>query len=135
MNQKIDPAVNFPVAYADSNRIGKISILYEVLRNGSERPLLRALFSLCTILESYENESGRGETYIVASELFQELHEGEEIPEYRLECAWPDQAFRDPEHEKDCVKAGEFRFKAIRKIIVRVPPAQLSHRAGQPKPH
>jgi hypothetical protein len=71
-----------------------------------------------------------------ASALFQPLREKEEIPEYRIESAWPDQQFKDPEHEKDCLRGvNNFRFKAIRKIILRVPPAQLSHRTATPGQH
>jgi hypothetical protein len=120
------------IAYPDSNRIGKFQILHEVLFDGRERPLLQALFGLCLILDTEDHESGRGKTYIAASALFQPLIEGEEIPEYRIECAWPDQAFKNPEHENDCIGSAGFRFKAIRQIIVRVPPAQLTHRPGTP---
>jgi hypothetical protein len=113
------------IAYPDSNRIGRFNIMNEVLFDGRERPILQALFGLCVILGSEDHESGRGKTYFAASELFQPLAEGEEIPEYRIECAWPDQVFKNPEHEETCLRRDGFRFKAIRKIIVRVPPAQL----------
>lgn len=117
---------NQEIAYPDSPRIGKFNILREVLQDGRERSLLQALFAVCVVLEAYPNESGRGTTYIAASELFQPLAEGEEIPEYRIECAWPDQQFRNPDHELDCVRSGEFRFRAVRQIVVRVPAVSMS---------
>lgn len=121
------------IAYPDSNRIGKFRIMYEVLLDGHERPLLQALFGLCLILKTEDpEESGRGVMYYAASDLFQPLLEGQEIPEYRLECAWPDQAFENPEREEQCLRSGGFRFVAIRKNIVRVPPAQLFIRATAP---
>lgn len=120
------------ICYPDSNRIGKFNILHEVLRDGRERPMLQALFGLCVILDVEEHESGRGKTYIASSELFQPLAEGAEIPEYRVERAWPDQAFKNPEHEGDCLKSAGFRFKAIRKLIVRAPAAQMAMRPVAP---
>lgn len=115
------------IAYPDSNRIGQFRIMHEVLLDGREAPLLKALFSLCVILHTEQDETGRGLHYYAVSELFQPIPEGE-IPEYRIECAWPDQAFKNPEHELGCLKAvgSGFRFKAIRQNIVRVPPASLS---------
>lgn len=118
--------MNEQIVFPDSNRIGKFRILYEILRDGRERPLLQALFGLCVILQTEPCESGRGTFYIAASDLFQPLAEGEEIPEYRLEVAWPDQAFPDPEREKDALQSNGFRFAAIRKVIVRVPLASFS---------
>ncbi len=121
--------MNKEVAYSDSNRVGKFNILHEVLHDGRERPLLLALFGLCVVLEVYENESGRGKTYIAASYLFQPLAEGEEIPDYRIECYWPDQDCPSAEIEKECIRAnGNFRFRAVRQNIVRVPPLNLSLR-------
>jgi len=122
-----------PVCYPDSNRIGKFNIPYALLRDGTERPLLNALFGLCVILEMEDHESGHGKVYTAASEqLFQPLREGEEIPDYRIECAWPDTQFTNKDHEAECVRTPQgFRFKAIRQIIVRVPPARLVHAANK----
>ena len=71
------------VIYPGSNRIGKFNLQHELLRDGAERPMLQALFGLCVVLGTEAHESGRGLTYIAASDLFQPLAEGEEIPEYR----------------------------------------------------
>jgi len=35
------------IFYPDSNRIGYFSILFEVLHDGTRRPMLNALFGLC----------------------------------------------------------------------------------------
>jgi len=119
------------VAYPDSNRIGKFQILHEALRDGSQRPMLQALFGLCVVLEVDEHESGRGKIYVAASDLFQALNEGEEIPEYRIECA-ANMAFENQEHEARRRNSGVFGFVAIRQIIVRVPPVQFTYRPGEP---
>jgi len=121
------------ISYPDSNRVGKFKILHEVLTSGDERAMLHALFGLCVILDTVDHESGRGKEYIAASELFQPLAEGEEIPDYRIEFATQGRAFTNPEHEVGALVAqGGFRFKAIRQIIVRVPPATLMHRVPPP---
>jgi len=112
------------VVYPDSNRVGKFNLLYEVLRDGTQRPMMLALFGLCIILDVDEHESGRGKTYVAASELFQPLTEGEEIPEYRIEFA-ANMPFANKELEAKRLNSGQFGFVAVRKIIVRVPPAQL----------
>ena len=125
-----DPA-STPIAYPDSNRIGKFNLAHELLRDGAARPMLQALFGLCVVLEAEEHESGRGKTYIAASELFQPLAEGEEIPEYRIEFAC-NQAFPNPDYEAKRMNSGAFGFVAIRNIIVRAPAAQLGQRAGKP---
>jgi hypothetical protein len=119
------------IAYPDSNRIGWFKISHESLQDGAHAPMLKALFGLCVILELAEHESGRGKMYTAASELFQPLAEGEEIPEYRIEFAF-DQAFPDPEHEAKRIDNGRFGFVAIRKLIVRVPPATLAVLAPAP---
>ncbi len=119
------------ILYPDSNRIGKFNLAHELLRDGAARPMLQALFGLCVVLEVEEHDSGRGKTYIGASELFQPLAEGEEIPEYRVEfvCGMP---FQNPEHEASRLESGAFGFVAIRQVIVRVPAAQLAHRIAAP---
>lgn len=111
------------VAYPNSSRIGSFKVLYETLRD--DGPMCGALFALCVILGVEEHESGRGKEYIAASPLFEELKEGEEIPEYRIEFAY-DQPFANPEWEARRVNSGKFGFAAFRKIIVRVPPLQMT---------
>jgi hypothetical protein len=111
------------IAYTASNKIGSFNLMYEVLNDGRNRSWLQALFGLCIILHVEENESGRGKTYIAASELFQPLNEGEEIPEYRIECELA-KPFTEEEQAK-ALAGGKFKFYAVRKIIVRVPPAQM----------
>jgi hypothetical protein len=119
------------IVYPDSPRVGRFQITYELLRDGSHRPMLQALFGLCVVLDVEDHESGRGKTYTAASELFQPLKEGEEIPEYRIECAC-NMAFENPERELDRINSGAFGFCAIRQIVVRVPPAQFTHRPVAP---
>lgn len=119
------------IVYPDSNRIGKFNLTHELLRDGSVRPMLQALFGLCVVLEAEEHESGRGKTYIAASELFQRLAEGEAIPEYRIEFAC-NQAFTNPEHEAQRLNNGAFGFVAVRQIIVRAPEARLGFRPQAP---
>ena len=116
------------IMYPDSNRIGKFNVLYELLRDGAQRPVLQALFGLCIVLEVEENESGRGKTYIAASELFDPLAEGEEIPQYRIEVA-PGGRFADEFLESRRKDSGAFSFAAVRNTIVRVPTAQFHHTA------
>lgn len=119
------------VVYSGSNRIGKFNLLYSLLQDGTQRPMLQALFGLGVVLDTFENESGRGKTYIVASDLFQPLSEGEEIPEYRIEFAC-NQPFPNSEYELRRLNNGVFGFVAIRQIVVRVPPAQLAMRPALP---
>jgi hypothetical protein len=119
------------VWFPDSNRIGKFNLLSEVLHDGTQRPMLQALFGLCRILEVIDHESGRGKTYIAASDLFQPLAEGEEIPEYRIEMAC-NMPFEDPKRETARINSGSFGFVAIRNIIVRVPPIQMRINVAAP---
>lgn len=119
------------INYPDSNKIGKYNIRHELLNDGSARPMLQALFGLGVVLDTYENESGRGKTFIVASDLFQALAEGEEIPSYRIEFIF-DGKFTNSEWESKRINSGNFGFVAIRQIIVRAPPATLSVRPGVP---
>lgn len=97
------------IVYSGSNRIGRFQIVFEVL---DDRALCEALFSKCVVLASEPHESGRGRGFIAASELFQELGEGEEIPEYRIEVDHLD---------------GKFTFRAIRQTIIRAPAIAFSH--------
>ena len=125
------------IVYPNSPRIGQFRVLYETLR--ADASMCGALFALCSpsaehpyaaILNVEECETGRGKVYTAASPLFEELKENEEIPEYRLEFAH-DQPFANPEWEARCVQSGKFGFAAFRKIIVRVPPAQIGTRPNQ----
>lgn len=128
MNQQTG---NREILYPDSNRVGKFNLTHELLQGGGNRPMLQALFGLCVVLEAGDHESGRGKTYVAASELFQPLTEGEEIPEYRIEFAC-NQQFADAEHEAQRMNSGAFGFVAIRQIIVRAPTAQFASRARAP---
>ena len=115
------------VHFTDSNRIGKFNLVHEVLQDGRERPMLQALFGLCVILETYPHESGRGTVYVAASELFEPLAEGEEIPQYRIEMA-RQQPFERDDWEQRRLNSGDFGFVAIRKLIVRVPTLAVQYR-------
>jgi hypothetical protein len=120
------------IAYQDSNRIGKINILYETIRE--DRELVGALMALLLpVLHVEDHESGRGKTYYAASELFQPIVEDEEIPQYRIEFVH-DQPFEDAEREVARVNSGKYGFVAIRNTIVRVPPLHIGGRAHQPHP-
>jgi hypothetical protein len=109
------------ISFPDSNRVGKFNVLHEVLR--SERGMIGALLGLCTLIESGPHESGRGIEFIAAGPLFQELAEGEEIPEYRIEMSV--EPFENPEREAARTNSGRFGFVAIRKTVVRVPAASM----------
>ena len=109
------------ISYPDSNRIGQFNVLFE-----AHDPRLAALMSLCTVLRSERHESGRGMSYIAASALFEPLAEGEEVPGYRIECAY-DCAFEQHEHQARRIDAGQFGFVAIRQVVVRVPAVAVKH--------
>jgi hypothetical protein len=122
------------IAYPNSNRIGRFRLLYETLR--ADAAMCGALFALCSpslehpssaILAVEDHESGRGKEYIAASPLFDELLDGEEIPEYRIEFAY-DRPFDNPEWETRRIESGKFRFAAFRQIVVRVPPLAIGAR-------
>ena len=119
------------IVYPGSSRVGKFNLTHELLFDGSARPMLQALFGLCVVLDVEHHESGRGKTYIAASDLFQSLAENEEVPEYRIEFAC-NQSFENPEREAQRSNSGAFGFVAIRQIIVRVPPAQFTYRPMAP---
>jgi len=112
------------IVYPDSNRLGQFFVPYEVLRNGADRPLLQALFGLCLPLKTEEHENGRGLRYYAVSAMFQELLEGEEIPEYRIAMVCG--KFENPEYERQRTNSGEFGFVAVRNTIIRVPPVHVS---------
>ena len=114
------------IFYPDSNRIGYFSILFEVLHDGTRRPMLNALFGLCIPIKTEADESGRGTKYYCHSELFDELREGDEIPKYRIEaCPAGPQPFADPLLEARRKDNAGWSFAAVRNTIVRVPPVQL----------
>lgn len=117
------------IYHPDSNRVGRMLIPFGTLRD--ERELIGALLSLCVVLDAEDHESGRGKAYTCASDLFQALGEGEEIPEYRVEFAHDDvrPQFDDPTWETQfpVLRSGKFRFVAIRRHIVRVPTARVGH--------
>lgn len=113
---------NKEVAYTDSNRVGVFNLSFE---QQQDRELMSSLMQLMVVLEAFPHESGRGTTFICASKLFQELHEGEEIPEYRLEFDHPSRPLEEWAR-KECTKSGAFGWRAIRNIIVRVPPLNIN---------
>lgn len=114
----------------DSLRVGQFNILWEVLRDGSERPMLSALFALCEPVYQEWHESGRGKRLVAASELFQKLNVGDEIPTYRIEMVH-NKPFDNPEWEQRRINSGDFGFVAIRQTILRVPSINLSLVARQ----
>lgn len=124
------------VSFPDSNRIGKFSILSGVLAGPENRVWLKALMGLCIILEAYPDESGRGTTYIAASELFDELKEGDEVPTYRIDMVGHGARFDNDVLEARRVDSGNIGFAAVRNTIIRVPLAQIATNMGVPgKPH
>ena len=116
---------NIEIAHPDSNRVGKFNLPYETLHDGAQRPMLQALFALCTVLQEEPHESGRGVRFIAAGDLFQPLAEGEEIPDYRIEFAY-DMPFPAADHQARRLDVGRFGFVAIRQFVLR-PPAVGIH--------
>lgn len=114
------------VRYVDSNRVGQFNITHEGLTN---RPMCAALFALCTVLKELPHESGRGKTFIAASELFEPVLEGAEIPTYRIDFA-ANRPFEREDYEARRLNSGVFGFVAIRQNIVRVPPLQMKFNPG-----
>ncbi|HMG59812.1 MAG TPA: hypothetical protein VK583_08795 [Burkholderiales bacterium] len=115
------------VYYPNSNRLGRLLILYETIAEHAE--MLGALFALGVIVHVEDHESGRGKVYDMACRhngpaFFDALQDGDEIPEYRVEWVH-DGAFENPEREAKRVDSGRFGFAFIRKIIVHVPPLQM----------
>lgn len=129
--------MNRQVHYSATNHLGRFNVLYEQL--ASDRLLWQTILGLGVVIEAFPHESGRGTTYILASEkLFQPLTEGEEIPQYRLDVA-KNEPFRDEQLEARCVKlkieGSEVRIAATRQHIIHVPPAQMHAAAGVPVRH
>lgn len=104
------------ISFPDSPRIGRFNILSDKI----DDPHSQALFSLCTVLHEEPHESGRGTTFYAASDLFQPLNEGEEIPEYRIESVF-DGNFEREDYQHQRIDSGRFGFVAIRNTIIRVP--------------
>ena len=120
----IDPLANREVYYVDSNRLGKFNLTFEMQK---DRELMGSLFKLMTpVIEAYPHESGRGTTFVAVSELFHQLGEGEEIPQYRLEFDHPSAPPLSEEARRECTKSGAFGWRAIRNNIVRVPPLNIN---------
>lgn len=113
------------VAFSGSNRIGKFNVLFE---QQADRALWHAIMSTMTVLEAWPNESGRGTTFLAASEHFQELPENTEIPAYRINVA-VNAAFPDAELESRRIdvrlEGSVIGIVFTRQIIVRAPPAQI----------
>ena len=131
--QVMNQANILEISYPDSPNIGKFLLPYELIRDGARRPILQALFGLCVILHTEPHESGRGMTYYAASDLFQPLMEGEEIPQYRIEHAW-NMPFPDPEHEARRVNGQNgIGFVAIRNFIIRAPVATYKLASALPE--
>jgi hypothetical protein len=107
-----------PVQCTESNRVGKFNLLDAVIAEQPE--LVQALLATCKVLVDEPHESGRGRFILAASPLFQELVEGEEIPQYRIEAV-RDGCFEDAEKEARRVNSGLYGFIAVRQIIVRAP--------------
>lgn len=120
----LEHQIHFP----DSDKIGCFRILFETLRDC--RAQVQALFNLCTVVHVEDDETGRGKMYYAASDLFEQIKEGSEIPEYRIESREGLNKFDQSEHEARAISStNSFRFVAIKKIIVRVPTLQIGHKA------
>lgn len=111
--------------YSASNKIGMFNITHQML---NDRELMHSLFGLCTVLDCFDHESGRGKTYIAASDLFQPLGEGEEIPQYRIEFDHPTMPL-PLERAQECIRSGAFGWRAVRNHIIRVPPLDIRAQA------
>lgn len=122
--------VECKVRYSSSNRIGKFRVMYETLE---DREAMRSLFALCVVLEAWEHESGRGREYIAVSELFEEVPEGGEVPQYRIEFDHPSLPLKGREPKAKFLKSLGFEWRAVRQNIVRVP--LLNINTTMHKPH
>lgn len=106
------------IAHADPH-VGKFSLPDDV-----DRDVARALLAACVVLNEARTECGRGWEFIAASPLFEALHEGEDIPRYRIEMA-ANCPFDDPEHEARRVDVGPIGFVAVRQYVLIVPPIEV----------
>jgi hypothetical protein len=111
------------ISHTDSNRVGRLLIKHELLRE--DRALVGALLALCTVIHVEDHESGRGKAFIVACDAMDELAEGGNIPDYRVESTY-DQAFENPEWQQRRVDSGKFGFAFFRRIVIRVPAIAMS---------
>jgi len=115
------------IFYPDSNRLGQFLIAHETLRADSS--MVGALIALFAVLHIEDHESGRGKVFTVAAKppmiALDELDDGEEIPQYRVEFAYG-RPFENPEWEARRINSGRFGFAFFRKIIVRVPVLAMS---------
>ena len=105
------------IAY-NNPKVGIMNITHEM---HADRELMSALMKHVTVLNAQQHESGRGIEYIVSCELFDDLKEGEEIPEYRIEMCPPGMKFDNDEYEQRKQVGTDFRFVAIRQFIIRAP--------------
>ena len=119
------------IKYANSNRVGCFRILRD---NAIEPAFLKALHALITPLHKEPDDTGRGVMFFAASDLFEPIEEGAEVPEYRIEAVY-DGHFEAPDWEARRVNSGRFGFVAIRKIVVRVPTAHITHVAPPVRMH
>lgn len=115
-----------------SNRLGCFRVL---TKNDLAPELFKALHKIITPLRKEPDDTGRGVMFYAASDLFEPLLEGAEIPEYRIESIHVDARFPQPDHEARRINSDRFAFVAIRKIIIRVPPAVLGHAVPRPVMH
>jgi hypothetical protein len=134
----VNGIVNVQLVFEGSSRVGQFRVDDQfVVEN---RELIGALLGLCVILDVRPDDSGRGRLFTCASDLFEPLNEGDEIPEYRIEATHGSTNFPQDDHEARALAAGDgFKFVAIRRVIVRVPAIEMSHFAKMPvkmtRPH
>ena len=114
---------------SDSAKVGVMLITFETM---TDRELMHALMELCTVLHIEPHESGRGNRFVVVSELFQDLRSQEEIPEYRVEFRTTGIPFENPEFEAKRLNSAGFGFVAIRQNVIRVPAIAMSYAANTP---
>lgn len=119
------PSVDHVIGYPDSNRVGCFHLPDSIQQ---DRDLCRALLSVGKVLKHGRHPDGNAETFYVASDMFDPLSEGEEIPVYRIDFV-ANCPFDDPDKEARRVNVGPFGFVAIRQYILRVPPATFALRA------
>jgi hypothetical protein len=114
--------MNTIIHYSDDPHVGRFDLPPDV-----ERPIADALIRSCRAVISIEpHESGHGTTVTAAHPgLFDALHEGEEVPHYRVEFAVNGVPMVDPALESRRFSAGGFGFAAVRRYIVRVPAAMM----------
>jgi hypothetical protein len=117
------------ISYPDSNRVGCALLSHDTLQQ--DRAMVGALLAMCTVIAVEDHESGRGKRFILAGPMFDELKEGEEIPEYRIEFVY-DQPFENQDWQARRVNSGNFGFAFFRKTIIRVPALNVGIRSNAP---